>query len=83
MREARGALDADMFESANAKLDEALALILAEVQRLSGEEVRTAHEGEIYERRLKAVRAFSALMNAWPARDRAIRPRPRWECWSG
>jgi hypothetical protein len=45
-------------EAANQKLDQALAMVNTEIRRLSGDEVRGAHEKEMYERRLKAVNTF-------------------------
>ncbi len=58
--EARSDLDSGRVDAANAKLDEALALVNKEVQRLSGAEVRGAHDRQMYERRLKAVNTFLA-----------------------
>lgn len=55
---ARGDLASGAVAEANAKLDEALALVNREVQRLSGAEVRSAHDRDVYERRLKSVRTF-------------------------
>lgn len=46
------------YESANDKLDQALALVNTEIQRLSGAEVRGAHDRDMYDRRLNAVNTF-------------------------
>lgn len=55
---ARADLSSGNFSAANDKLDEALALVNQEVQRLSGDEVRSAHDRDVYERRLKSVQTF-------------------------
>lgn len=58
--EARADLAGGKAEAANGKLDEALALVNTEIRRLSGDEVRGAHDRAMYERRLKAVNTFLA-----------------------
>ncbi|MCH8951177.1 MAG: hypothetical protein IID49_03480 [Proteobacteria bacterium] len=57
---ARADLKRGAVEAADDKLDQALALVNSEVRRLSGDEVRGAHEQEMYHRRLKAVNTFLA-----------------------
>lgn len=57
---AKADLDAGRVDAANVKLDEALALVNTQVQRLSGAEVRGAHDRQMYERQLKAVSTFLA-----------------------
>ena len=56
--QAKADLKDGAFEAANDKLDQAIALVNSEVRRLSGAEVRGAHEQEMYDRRLKAVNTF-------------------------
>jgi hypothetical protein len=56
--QAKADLKGGAFEAANDKLDQALALVNSEVRRLSGDEVRGAHEHQMYDRRLKAVNTF-------------------------
>jgi len=46
--------------AADAKLGEALSLVNSEVRRISGGEVRDAHDRRMYERRLSAVETFLA-----------------------
>jgi len=46
--------------AADAKLGEALSLVNSEVRRISGGEVRDAHDRRMYERRLNAVETFLA-----------------------
>jgi len=65
LEKARGLVDAakadlagGRVDAANTKLDEALALVNTEIQRLSGAEVRGAHDRQMYERQLKAVNTF-------------------------
>jgi len=57
---AKSDLGKGAVEPANQKLDQALALVNAEIRRLSGDEVRGAHDREMYQRRLKAVSTFLA-----------------------
>lgn len=56
--QAKADLDGGAFENANDKLDQALALVYGEIRRLTGDEVRGAHEHAMYDRRLKAVNTF-------------------------
>lgn len=56
--QAKANLKGGAFEAANDKLDQALALVNREIRRLSGDEVRGAHEQAMYDRRLKAVNTF-------------------------
>lgn len=56
--QAKASLKGGAFEAANDKLDQALALVNREIRRLSSDEVHSAHEQEMYRRRLKAVNAF-------------------------
>ena len=58
--EARAALDRGDHEGADAKLNEALGLVNAEVRRLSQSEVTGEHDRRMYERRLNDVRIFLA-----------------------
>ena len=58
VEEAKRELDAGAADAANAKLDQALTMVNTEIRRLSGDEVVQAHDREVYERRLAAVRAF-------------------------
>ena len=57
---AKADLKGGAFEAADDKLDQALALVNSEIRRLSGDEVRGAHEQRMYDRRLKAVNTFLA-----------------------
>jgi hypothetical protein len=56
--EAKADLKAGAVEAADDKLDQALALVNSEIQRLSGAEVRGAHDEKMYQRRLNAVATF-------------------------
>lgn len=56
--QAKADLKSGAIESADDKLDQALALLNSEIRRLSGSEVRGAHDKAMYERRLKAVNTF-------------------------
>jgi tetratricopeptide (TPR) repeat protein len=56
--QAKADLKSGAIEAADDKLDQALALLNSEVRRLSGSEVRGAHDKAMYERRLKAVNTF-------------------------
>ena len=56
--QAKAGLKGGAFEAANDKLDQALALVNREIRRLSSDEVHSAHEQEMYRRRLKAVNTF-------------------------
>ena len=58
--EARVALDGGDHEGADAKLNEALGLVNAEVRRLSKSEVAGEHDKRMYERRLNDVKIFLA-----------------------
>ena len=58
--EAGKALDAGNVEAADAKLNEALGLVNAEVRRLSETEMTGEHDKRMYERRLNDVRTFLA-----------------------
>ena len=58
VNQAKTDLKSGAVEDANQKLDQALALVNTEIRRLSGDEVRGAHEKEMYERRLTAVKTF-------------------------
>jgi len=57
---AKSDLGEGAVETANQKLDQALALVNGEIRRLSGAEVRGAHDREMYQRRLTAVNTFLA-----------------------
>jgi len=56
--QAKADLKAGAVDAADEKLNQALALVNSEVQRLSGAEVRGAHDKKMYERRLSAVATF-------------------------
>ena len=56
--DAKADLGKGAIEAANDKLDQALAMVNTEIRRLSGTEVKNAHERDVYTRRLKAVKAF-------------------------
>lgn len=58
--QAKADLKAGAVEAADQKLNQALALVNSEIQRLSGAEVRGAHDVQMYERRLNAVATFLA-----------------------
>jgi len=60
VEDAKADLKGGAFENANDKLDQALALVNSEIKRLSGDEVRGAHDRDMYERRLNAVNTFLA-----------------------
>lgn len=58
VRQARADLDAGNHGEANERLDQALALVNAEVRRLSKTEVNEARRREAYEKRLHTVQTF-------------------------
>lgn len=60
LSEAKADIARGAWEGANDKLDAALATVNRETRRLSGEEVRDAHDRDVYQRRLKSVRAILA-----------------------
>lgn len=58
VQEAKSDLSRGAVEEANRKLDEALAMVNSETKRLSGADVKSAHDQDVYERRLQSVKTF-------------------------